>query len=276
MAEKRKAVVAGQFYPDEKAELETQVKKFLVNKKRKEVKAVIVPHAGYIFSGELAGKVISLIKSKKNFIILGVNHSGFGNKLSFSERDFETPLGNVKNNVDLSRRILERLKKEDLDVNINERAHQFEHSIEVQLPFLQLSQKKFDIAPILLRGLSYEECRKVALILASFVSDDTCIVVSSDFTHYGFSYGFVPFTSDVKENLYKLDKEIINEILALNSRKVYGKASKSTVCGVLGITVLTELAKIKKLKPKLVDYYTSGDISGDFNNAVGYAGLIFI
>lgn len=265
----RKAVVAGQFYPRDKTELKKFVDKVL-SKKKENILAGIVPHAGYIFSGKLAGQVIGMIGKKKTFIILGVNHSGIGGKLSFSLADFETPLGVVKNNVELGEKIMEKIGGE-----ISEQAHFHEHSIEVELPFLQVSQKKMDIVPILLKQLSYEECVEIAKVSSKFVREDVCILVSSDFTHYGFNYGFVPFSENVKKNLYNLDKEIIDKILELNSKAVYEKAGKSTVCGILGITILTEIAKIKKWRGRLVDYYCSGDIIGDWSNSVGYAGLIF-
>jgi hypothetical protein len=270
----RKAVVAGQFYPADKTELEKEVRKFLSKSKKQKIKACVVPHAGYTFSGKLAGDIIGKIDEKKTFILLGVNHSGLGNKLSMSKENFETSFGEVKNNVDLGGKILKQLEKV-IDADINEEVHRYEHSIEVQLPFLQLSQKSFDIVPIILTRLSYEDCIKVASMLAGFVNDDICLLVSSDFTHYGWSFRFVPFEDNVRENIYKLDKEIIQEILNLNAKKVYVKASESTVCGLYGLTVLTLIAKLKKWEGKLIDYYTSGDITKDWYNVVGYAGIIF-
>lgn len=268
----RKPAVAGQFYPKDKGELEEQVKNFLGSKKEN-IKAAIVPHAGYMFSGKLAGDVLSRFADKKDFIILGVNHSGLGSKISISLEDFETPLGIVKNNSALSNKILKTLK--EFGAKVDETPHNHEHSIEVQLPFLQLSQKRFEIVPILLKDLSFDECKKIAESLACYVDENIALVVSSDFTHYGSSYGFVPFTKEVKKNLYSLDNEIIVNILNQNSKKVYELAGKSTVCGLYGITILAEIAKMKDWKAKLVEYYTSGDIIGDFSNAVGYAGIIF-
>jgi hypothetical protein len=275
LASKRSPAVGGQFYPGDKTELEREVKKYLGRGRKENVKACVVPHAGYMFSGKLAGEVIGKIKEKKTFIIIGVNHSGFGGKLSFSGEDFETPLSIVKNDVKLGKKILEKLKAAGLDADIDERVHAYEHSIEVELPFLQLSQGRFEIIPILPKNLSFDECRKAAKVFAEFVSEDVCVVVSSDFTHYGFNYAFVPFTENVKKNLYKLDKEIIDSIFKLNSKEVYEKAGKSTVCGVLSITILTEMAKIKSWKPELVDYYTSGDVVDNWESAVGYAGIVF-
>ena len=119
----RKPVVAGQFYPDDKTELERQVRNFLLAKgreiKKENAKAAVVPHAGYNFSGKLAGKVFSIIPHKKDFILLGVNHSGIGAKACLSIEDFETPLGIVKNNRALGEKILAKLKKEKIDAEIN-------------------------------------------------------------------------------------------------------------------------------------------------------------
>ncbi|MGD2072865.1 MAG: AmmeMemoRadiSam system protein B, partial [Candidatus Thorarchaeota archaeon] len=155
----RKPIVAGKFYPERRAELEREVKK-LLSKKKQEVKLAIVPHAGYDFSGKLMGEVLGMMKEKKTFIILGVNHSGFGEKLAFSSEDFSTPLGVVKNNKILGKKIIGKLNGV-VDAGINDLSHSQEHSIEVLLPFLQLSQRKFDIVPILLRNLEYEGCKEV-------------------------------------------------------------------------------------------------------------------
>jgi hypothetical protein len=270
----REPTVAGSFYSSDKKELKKEVEKYLDTKKEN-IKAGISPHAGYIYSGKLAGKVIGSIIDKKNFIILGVNHSGIGENVSFSLQDFETPLGIAKNNKPFTEKIIQSFKKEKFDVGINEEAHNAEHSIEVQIPFLQLSQKKFEITPILFKELSYEECKKAAEILSKYIDNNVCILVSSDFTHYGKSYGFVPFTNNIKDKMYKLDNEVLFEILRLDSKGVFDKAIKTTICGLYGITIITEIAKINKLKAKIVDYYTSGDITGDYTNSVGYAGVVF-
>lgn len=269
----RKPVVNGSFYPADKSELIDELNELLVGKKEN-VKACIVPHAGYVYSGKLAGKVLGKIKEKRTFIILGVNHSGLGSRISFSFQDFSTPLGIVKNNRDLGEKILTKLKLLAY-ADINEQAHSQEHSIEVILPFLQLSQKQFDIVPIIFKDMTDVACERVAYILSKFLNEDVCIIVSSDFTHYGSNYGFVPFSDNIKESLYELDKSIVDSILKLDTKSVYEKASKSTVCGIYGVTILTEIAKLMRWKARLVDYYTSGDVVGNYSNAVGYAGLVF-
>jgi len=268
----REAIVAGQFYPENKVELKKFAEK-VVKEKKENILAGIVPHAGYMFSGKLAGEIIGKFRNKKDFILLGVNHSGIGNKISFSLEDFETPLGVVKNNKTLSEQILKKLKKEKLDAEVNEAAHEPEHSLEVQLPFLQLSQKKFEIVPVLLKNLDYGECYKVAKVLSEFIDENIALIVSSDFTHYGSRYGFTEF-KDV-EDMKDFDNEVIFYILQKDSKKVYEKASQSTICGFYGMTIITEIAKIKNWTGKKLDYFTSSDITGDRDMAVGYGGLVF-
>lgn len=270
----RKEAVAGKFYTDDKEELQEEVEDYL-SLEKSNMLACIVPHAGYMFSGELAGKVLGKFREKKDFIILGVNHSGKGDTVSFSALDFSTPFGIVKNNLDLGKKIMKKLQKIGINSGINEESHEKEHSIEVQLPFLQVSQKKFSIVPILLKDLNLDGCKKIAECLAEFIDDSVGIIVSSDFTHYGKSYGFVPFKENIKRNLYYLDNEIIINLLNKNTNKVFDLASKSTVCGIYGISILSEIAKINKMKGKLEEYYTSGDITGDFENCVGYVGISF-
>lgn len=269
----REAQFAGMFYPENKKELEEQVKSFLVSSKKENIKAGISPHAGYAYSGKIAGQVYSLMLDKKDFIILGVNHSGIGKKIAFSLDDWQTPLGTIKSNKALAKNILEKLKKRGLDADVSELAHKEEHSIEVQLPFLQLSQDRFEIIPILLSDLSFEECKKIAEVLAGFIKDKEIIIASSDFTHYGKNYGFVPFT-DAKD-IYKLDNEIILKILKNESQAFYTMAKKSTVCGIYAVTILTEVAKIKEWNAKLLKYTTSGDITQQWDSVVGYAGIVF-
>ncbi|MBU0957236.1 MAG: AmmeMemoRadiSam system protein B [Nanoarchaeota archaeon] len=269
----RKSVADGKFYPEDESELREKVGKYLVSK-RENIKIAFCPHAGYAYSGKLAGKIISMIPDKKDIIILGVNHSGLGNKISFSKEDFSTPLGVVKNNNELGHRIFEKLKHADLDVDVNEEAHNVEHSIEVQLPFLQVSQKKeMKIVPILLKDLKYEECEKVAEVLKEFLRESEFILISGDMTHYGPLYNFVPEGIEGKD-LDNYDKLILLEALKKDSKGFYHKAEKSTICGIYGSVIGVKIAELLNLDVELVDYYTSGDITKDYENVVGYGGVV--
>ena len=269
----RKAQFWGKFYPRDKEKLREVVSGCVVGS-RENIMAAIAPHAGYQFSGKLAGEVLSQFPEKETFILLGVNHGGIGKRLSFSREDFETPLGKVKNNGDMTNKLKSTLK--EIGSGVNEKAHDLEHSLEVLLPFLQVSQEeKFKIVPLLLKDLDYGDCAKVAEKLAEFVNKDVAVIASSDFTHYGERFGFKPFMDNVKGNLYKLDNKVIEKILAGKPKEVFELANQSTICGSNGLTVLTELARLKEWKSRKVNYYTSGDITGQWMNVVGYGGLVF-
>lgn len=295
----RKAIVSGQFYPAEEKELIEQIEscfksklgagdpaKIMRTPSEKSVKALISPHAGYVFSGACASHGFSeLLKLKKEelpktFILLGPNHSGYANSfLSLSLEDFETPLGIIKNNGSLGQELLKKCKNRGLIQD--ELAHKYEHSIEVQLPFLQYVYKKkeaeFQIVPIIISTSKYEKLVELADSLSTVLKkkERICIIASSDFTHFGANYGFVPFNKNVKENLYALDKNAIDSILKLNPREFHEKAEKTTICGMAGIIILIEIMKNQKAKAELLKYYTSGDINQDYKSAVGYASIIF-
>ncbi len=295
----RKAIVSGQFYLSDKSALSGQVESCFFNKlgpgslpkafnlKQRKI-GLIVPHAGYPYSGACAAHAYkALMEVKKEdmpetFIILGPCHSGYGRTpFSLSLENFETPLGLVKNNIELGQAFIEAASS--LGLQQDEAAHKLEHSIEVQLPFLQfvysLFKKEFRIVPIVVSSIDYDSCAKLARAIANVLDEQkmkkkVCVIASSDFTHYGLSYGFVPFTKNVKENLYTLDKQIITYLYKLDGREFYKKATSTTICGAAAIVIAVELAKeLGAKKAELLKYYTSGDVLGDYNNAVGYASV---
>lgn len=295
----RKAIVSGQFYLSDKSALSGQVESCFFHKmgpgslprafnlKARKL-ALIVPHAGLPYSGACAAhayKALTEVKKEnlaETIILLGPNHSGYGKTpFSLSLENFETPLGLVRNNVDLGNSLIEAASS--LGLQQDEAAHKLEHSIEVQLPFLQfcynLMKKDFQIIPIVVSSIDYDSCAKLAKTIAKVLEErgeekKICAVASSDFTHYGLNYGFIPFTKNVKENLYSLDKAVIEKILKLDSREFYKKATSLTICGYSPIVIAVELAKeLGAKKASLLKYYTSGDILGDYSNAVGYASI---
>jgi len=261
----RKAIAAGKFYSGDKAELEKQVKSFVKKKPNNKVLAAIVPHAGYMFSGKCAGKVYSILPDAETYVILGVNHPGLGENIAISSEDFETPLGVVRNDNELGKEILKITGKEDNNV------HNYEHSIEVQLPFLQVSQKNFKIVPIILKNYDFETCKKLAEAVynaSKKLKKKIIILASSDFTHSGPSYGFF---SDMR-----VDKEAINEILKLNTEKFMKIADKTTICGAGAIAVTIEIAKLLKVrKAELLEYYDSSKIIAG-ETKVCYASIAFL
>ncbi len=294
----RKAVVSGQFYPSDREELIEQIKacfnhKFgkkllkTIAKTKKKTKTdskfigLISPHAGYIYSGPCASHGFSfMLKSSlpETLIIIGPNHTGQAQaEFSLSLEDFETSLGIIKNDKELGKKLMES----SIIVH-DEIAHQYEHSLEVQLPFLQyiyqIAKKDFKIVPIIISTQDYDKCVEVAEDISKIVKGSSIgIIASSDMTHYGPGYGFMPFSynKDTKKNLYDLDRKAIDEILNLNSEAFFQRAIKTTICGFAPIVVLIEVSRILKKQAKFLKYYTSGDIVQDYSSAVGYASITF-
>lgn len=284
----RRAFVEGKFYPESKEQLRKTIDGFFsgldVSSVREiNARAGIAPHAGFVYSGKCAAFLYRQLRNSEfdTFIILGTNHSGVGERIVFSVDDFETSLGSLECDIDIIERLLIKLKYGKFDCGVSEEAHKYEHSIEVQLPFLQVACKSFKIVPVLLRDLSIIEIKKAGKIISDLVREQekrgkrVFVLASSDLTHYGKSYGFVPFTSSVRDNLYKLDGNIIDKILSLDAEGFYAEARKSTVCGMYSIAVLIEIAKNLNLKSEKLCYYTSGDVLNKWDSAVGYASIGF-
>jgi AmmeMemoRadiSam system protein B len=291
----RKEIVAGQFYALKKEDLNKQLESCFkhalgagmpkIPLPKSNIKGIISPHAGYEYSGMCASHVYKEIAGNfpDTFIILGPNHTGRGTALfSLSLETFETPLGIIKNDQELGQALIEAGSQYGLQQD--EMAHKFEHSIEVQLPFLQfiakMMKKEFSIVPLVISTMDYDACAKVAGIIADVLKNPenprhVCIIASSDMTHYGMSYGFLPFPQDnAKRNLHDLDRKSINQIIKLDSKSFYDEATKTTICGAAPIVVCLETCKqLGAKKARLLKYYTSGDVTKDYANAVGYAGI---
>ena len=293
----RKPIAAGQFYSSDELKLTNQIESCFKNPLGsgmprvplhcEKIIGAIVPHAGYEYSGACASHAYKDIAGNfpNVFIILGTNHSGRGNaSFSISLEDFETPLGIAKNDADFGKALAEAAAAASFDgLKVDEDSHKYEHSIEVQLPFLQfiskMMKKDFMIVPIAVSTIDYDSCTKAAEIISNASKElgkSVCIIASGDFTHYGQSYGFAPFKEDVKNSLYTLDRKSINQILRLESRNFYNEATKTTICGTGPIITCIEACKILGARQaRLLKYYTSGDVSKDYSNAVGYASVVF-
>jgi AmmeMemoRadiSam system protein B len=262
----RKALVAGQFYPANKIELEKSVKSYVKRKEESRVKGGVVPHAGYVFSGRCAGKIFSVLPEADTYVILGVNHNMLGEDIALSLDNFETPLGIVENDIELGKEIL-RL----LDVREDENAHKHEHSIEVQLPFLQITQGKRKIVPIILKNYTLNSCKELAKVIvdsAEKLKRKIIVLASSDFTHSGPSYGF---SGDMKA-----DKKAIDKVMKMNTKGFLDVAGTTTICGAGAIAVAIEAARLLGAKKgELLEYYDSSEIMKG-ENKVGYASVAFL
>ena len=263
----RKPIVAGQFYPASASELKRMIKGMVDEKaKRQEVIGLISPHAGYIYSGPVAGAVISRIKFKDTFIIMGPNHTGRGRPFSImTEGRWQTPLGEVEIDSELGRRILahSRYLEEDMA------AHLHEHSIEVQLPFLQYFKTEFKLVPIVLAyagGAIYKEIGRALAKAVKESGNKAVIIASSDMTHY-----------EAQASAQKKDTQAIEAVLNLDEDELLKRVAELDIsmCGYAPAVSLIVAAKELGAKgAELVKYQTSGDTTGDYSSVVGYAGII--
>jgi AmmeMemoRadiSam system protein B len=276
----RLPVVAGQFYDDDG--LVEQIKRCFLHplgpgslpsaRKSGILSAAICPHAGYVFSGPCASwayKAVAEAGLPDVFIMLGASHSG--RTSCFSSDDWAVPNGTVKNDKELT-----LLLSDKLGIPVDERPHANEHSIEVQLPFLQFAVKSPKIVPLMvshdLDPIELGKNLKKALVHSR---KKYVVIASSDFTHYGVNYGYMPFRDDKKGNLYRLDKSAIDFILQKKTGRFldFVDDTHATICGSLPVAVLLEAIDFEK--SELLKYYTSGDLTGDYSSAVGYASIVF-
>lgn len=265
----RKPAVSGQFYSGSSERLQEDIEK-LIDTKSHPVEAIgcILPHAGYIYSGKVAGKTVSSIKLKDNAVLLGPNHTGYGAVFSImTEGYWQTPLGKVEINSVLARAILNKSKYLSEDAI----AHTYEHSIEVELPFLQYFKPDTKIVPIVVTEDEisvYKEIGKsIALAIRELNQEkNTLIIASSDMTHY-----------EPQRTAEKKDKEAIEAILDLDEDRLVEKVREFNIsmCGYVPATIMLAAAKFLGAKTaELVSYQTSGDVTGDYGAVVGYAGIV--
>ena len=268
------------WYPNDKQALAQMVNSYISNAKTKEIKgkimAVIAPHAGFHYSGQCAAYAFKpLIKSNVNrVIILAPSHMGGFRGLSILKADYYgTPLGLIK--IDTG--ICDSLLKEKR-ISTKTYAHLKEHSLDNMLPFLQIALKDFKLVPILVGELYEDDYRLLADAIRRYVDKNTVIVASSDFTHYGSSFGYMPFPLDEKtrDNIKHLDHGAIEKINSLDFEAYQQYLSKTgiTVCGKMPIGLLLNILE-KDAKGELVQYYMSGDRSGRYDHSVSYASIIF-
>ncbi len=235
------------WYPQNKVELDKLLRKFLDkggdNKKafKEEIHGLIVPHAGYVFSGEVAGKAFSLLKKRKTgtdtAVIFGPSHYIGFQGIRVLEKA-ETPLGEIK----IMKNNFEKIS--------------YEHSVDNQIPFLQELGFK-EILPLVIGELSEEDVKE---IIEKILKINTIYVFSTDLSHF-LTY----------EKATKLDKETIKIIRELDIENW----EKIEACGKFPLLVMMNLCKVKNWKPKLVEYKNSGDVIGDKTSVVGYASFYF-
>ncbi|MBL6785094.1 MAG: AmmeMemoRadiSam system protein B [Rickettsiales bacterium] len=239
------------------------------------IKAMICPHAGYIYSGDVLAKAVINIDQNKysKIIILGPCHYATRNDLAIvtDYEAIETPIGLTKLlKTDIAKLI------ENPFFKIEDQIHTPEHSIQMQIPPLQLRCPKTPILPIILGSLSIEASKAIANQIAKIIDENTLILVSSDFTHYGDYFDFTPFEKgNVREEIEKHDMKAIQPIIQndILSYQKFIRTNNHTICGCYAIEVLMQLCK-NNTEFKLCAYKTSGDLTGDYSHSVSYASII--
>jgi hypothetical protein len=260
MGKIRKPAVAGTFYPDD----ESQLKKLILNYLRSDKpgpnppKAVIVPHAGYIYSGSIAGTAYDLIartcKYVRRVVLIGPSHFVPISGIALSTADaFETPLGNIP----IDKKAYQKITEED-GVLYSDQAHKEEHSLEVQLPFLQMVLGDFTLVPLAVGCIEEEKVANVLELL--WGGPETLIVVSSDLSHFS-NY----------EVAKKIDQVTAQAIETLKPENV----QHSEACGAYGIRGFLKAAQAHHMKAETLDLRNSGDTAGDKDRVVGYGSFAF-
>ncbi len=263
---RRKPAVAGTFYPADPKELLSLLDLLCEESEEKiSAKAVLVPHAGYIYSGRTACMVYSRIKVPRKIVLLGPNHTGMGPEVSvYSGEVWETPLGEVEVDEELRKRVVEMgIASPD------ELAHLYEHSLEVQIPFLLRYGGDIKILPIVVGHIDYDRARETGKKLGEILKEEEAlIVISSDMSHY------IP-----AEEAKRKDQILISAMERLQTDELYFKAVQYniTMCGFIPAVIGIEASKVLGARRgALVDYTNSGETTGDLERVVAYAGIVFV
>lgn len=264
----RNPAVAGSFYPGSARELDRVVRSVTRDEPDKvAAMGIVVPHAGYVYSGGVAGEVFSRVKIPSRHLLFCPNHTGMGAEAAVMGKGaWRMPWGDVPIDEDLASRLTaaSSLLREDSS------AHRGEHSLEVQLPFLRRFRPDFRFVPIALGHLSLEDCTSLGEAAAGVLreeADPVLLIASSDMSHY-----LPDATARLK------DRKAIDAMLALDPEALYRivRAERISMCGVIPATVVLFAARsLGAESARLVRYATSGDVSGDRDQVVGYAGLLF-
>ena len=264
----RTPVVAGQFYSDSPQRLKQEVSGYLAQASAPALsgKMAMVPHAGYMFSGAVAGRTLTRCSPADTVLLLGPNHTGRGKPFAvWSDGEWAIPGGSLTVEQDLAARLLDSSSELEHDYE----AHRFEHSLEVVLPFLWVRNASTRIVPVSVAEPGLAALMRAGRDIAGVVKDwsrPVTVVVSSDMSH------FVSASQAQKK-----DEMAIQAIKELDGEKLYQVVRDNSIsmCGVLPMTVGLSLAvELGATSAELVQYATSGDVIGDYQQVVGYAGMV--
>ena len=269
--------LAGTWYSAEPNALRAEIAGYFEKARvepRADIAALVLPHAGYAYSGSTAAHgVKSLGRTFKRVVVIGPTH-----RLSMEEvlsvpraTHYQTPLGLVA----LDTAFIERLLEHPLFQNVPS-AHQGEHSVQIEVPLLQYRLGDFQLVPIVAGQCSPETVAKAGRILTGLIDEETLLVASSDFVHYGPQYRYVPFSDNIPENIRKLDMGAYEFIAKIDAAGLldYKRRTGATICGCVPVAVLLS-ALSPETKVELVCYTTSGELTRDYTNSVSYLAVTF-
>ncbi|MGI6655534.1 MAG: AmmeMemoRadiSam system protein B [Desulfobulbus sp.] len=264
----RMPAVDGRFYPADPKGLQAMMEQLVPARPAEELEAalaVVLPHAGYVYSGAVAGKTISRVRVPESVLLLGPNHHGRGAAVALDTRDWRMPWGLVPCDRELADLLVQKAPM----VREDHAAHAAEHSLEVQLPFLYRMQPKLAIAPLVIGRVDYPSCRETASALACAIralNRPVLVVASTDMSHYL-----------SRREAMVLDRLAIDHVLALDPEGLYQTVvqRRISMCGVIPTTIALLIAlELGARQAELVEYTDSGAVSGDTAQVVGYAGVI--
>jgi AmmeMemoRadiSam system protein B/AmmeMemoRadiSam system protein A len=251
---------SGTWYPGSKSSLSNNIDDYFDNVKKQDIgniNALIVPHAGYTYSGQVAAHGFYQLQDKYNKVfIIGSNHNANAPYFTFSVPNYthyKTPLGEVRVSE-----ITRDLLKNDLFENVKE-AHET-HIVEIELPFLQKKLSDFEIIPIVTGNTNFNDLKKACELISKYIDEQTLIVISSDLSHY-----------HTYDQAVSLDTECIKNI----ENQDIDNVKNCEACGLSAILILLEISKSKNWKAKIIEYKNSGDVSGDKSRVVGYSSIVF-
>lgn len=266
----RLPAVAGQFYPLNPNELTSLVRQCTYQNPlpdKTKIKACLVPHAGYVYSGYVTGAVFARIEFPKKILILGVRHFPRGeNAAVLSDGAWRTPLGDAP----IDSKLAHELRRECSVLKEDPVAHEQEHSLEVQLPFLQVLRSDFQFVPVALGRIQFEELQNVGEAIARVLAsskEGILLLTTSDLNHY-----------EDEPTTRKKDAMAIAQLEALDPRGLYDacRAESISMCGLgPAVAMLFALKALGATRAETIGHATSAAVSGDQRKVVGYAGMIF-
>ncbi|MBA7476182.1 hypothetical protein ES707_11561 [subsurface metagenome] len=277
--------LAGKWYPADANTLSEQIATFFQNAEvepKNNVIGLILPHAGYAFSGQTAvcglsaaGRLTAKTTDQKykRIVIIGPSHYVSMEEVLSVPRvtHYETLLGQIPLDVEF----IDKLLKYPVFQNVPQ-THKLEHSVQIELPLLQYRRKDFKLVPIVAGSCSPETITKASAILKGLIDKETLVIASSDFVHYGPRFRYAPFTENIPEQIRKLDMGAYEHIARLNSKGFleYKEKTGATICGYIPIAILLSMLD-KPAEAELIKYITSGELTGDFSNSVSYLSAAF-